>query len=336
MIKQIHLISFLLLNFAGWTQLGAVDWGELHRKKGSVKYIMPADSNEFYTLRYSGGTFFGHYQLTRNLNLKTVGSVKVKPIIDRNIGTFEGARVIGGKPVVFLSDRFDDQHYFYMQPYSKELEKEGAPILLAAYEMDRNRKKGSFDVRISSNGKYFAVVWSVEGRKETKHLYGFKVFDLEYNLVQEGEYPVPFDPKLSEIREHYLSNSGDYFLCLTEYQYGNDHNFFKKDMEYKSLHVFHINEDLGLEDYELKLGGKRVVAMAMSVDSNNVFSVTGVYGDKDSHGVNGIFYRKADLNTSEVLKEGFEAFDEDFIRRDWPESAQRRISRRQRKSIEDP
>ena len=328
----VFLFSFSSL----YGQLNEINWGELHRKKGTVKYLMPADSNEFYALRWTGGTIFGHYQLTHNIGLVTKESINLKSVVDKRIATFEGVRVINGKPMVFLSDKFDDQHHFYMQPYTKDLEPDGDPIILAAYQLERKRKTGFFDVRLSSNGKFFAVVWNAEGKKETKDLYGFKVFDTELNLVQEGEYPVPFDPELSEIKEHYISNTGDYFLCVTEYIYGIHNSFFKKDLEYKALHIFHINEELGLEDYQLNLDGKRVVAMALTVDSNDVFSVTGVYGERGSPGVNGIFYRQANLSTAEVLKEGFEKFDEDFIKQDWPESAQRRINRRQRKQVEEP
>lgn len=311
-----------------WSQAYSVKWGELERKRGSLIYLLPNSTDDFYALRWSGGRTLGSYQLSHHENLKLKETVRIKPIADRSISTFEGARIIGELPVVFLSDKKAEKNHYYMQRYTANLEKDGEAIHLAEFDLERKRGKGSFDVKISKNGKFFGVVWSVPGKKDKKHLYGFRIYDNALNLIQEGEYLLPFEPNLSTIHEHYISDQGDYFLCVTEFSNPEKGGLFKKPSDYKSLHIFHITEDEGLQDFELELNGKRVVALALTSDSSDVFTITGVYGEKDANGVSGIFYRKADLSTGKTLQEGFQKFDEDFITENWSEQAVRRFQRK--------
>jgi hypothetical protein len=334
-----YLVSCIFicsLSFSGSAQIPDIEWGELQRKQGSLLYFLPSKENEFYALRWAGGRLFGHYKASKHVDLATVESARVKLVADGSIANFEGARVFNEKFIVFLSDKKEGQNYFYMQQFSEGLEDPSATIPIASYELDKNYGKGVFDIRISSNGEFFGVVWEIPGRKDLHHMYGFKIFNAAYEVVNEGEYRLPFTSELSEIHEHHISNNGDYFICLSEYKEEEKKKLFKSHGDYKALHIYHINEDNGLQDFTLDLDGKRVVAMAMYSGENDVFTMTGIYGAKDESGVSGVFYQRVNLKTEKVLDEGFREFDDEFITQGWSDRDMRKVSKREERGRGGP
>ena len=313
-----------------------ISWGELNRKEGTLLYLLPSSENEFYALRWAGGRLFGHYKVTKHTNLEVTASAKVRLVAEESIANFEGASVIDGKFVVFLSDKRDKQNNFYMQKFDENLEKKDDIILLASYDLDRNSKGGSFAFRASPNREFFGVIWEIAGKKDVKDVYGFKIFDRDMNLVNEGEYKLPFEPELSEIHEHLISNSGDYFICLSEFVKSERKTIFASKNEYKAMHIYRLNDDLGLQDFTLDLGGRPVVAMAMSTSDDNVFTLTGIFSNTDQSGVAGVFYQKLNLDTEKVEQEGFQEFEEEFITQGWSDRSLRRAERRKRQGKGDP
>jgi hypothetical protein len=222
-----------------------------------------------------------------------------------------------------------------MQKFNESLQKDEL-VLLASYDLDRNQKAGSFQFRSSPNKKYFGAIWEIPGKKDTRDTYGFKIFDLDMNLVNEGEYKLPFESEFSTIHEHLISNSGDYFICLSEFRRSENRTVFSPKMEYKALHIYRINDDLGLQDFTLDLDGRPVVALAMSSTDNNTFTLNGIYSNTDQSGVAGVFYQKLDLNNEKVIKEGFQEFEEEFITQGWSERSLRRAERRKEQGKGDP
>ncbi len=313
-----------------------ISWGELNRKQGTLLYLLPSSENEFYALRWSGGRLFGHYTVTKHTDFKVTASAKVRLVAEESIANFEGASVIDGNFVVFLSDKRDKKNHFYMQEFNENLEKKEDIIHLASYDLDRNSKGGSFEFRASPNRKYFGVIWEIPGKKNIKDVYGFKIFDREMNLINEGEYKLPFDPELSKIHEHLISNSGDYFICLSEFEKSERKTLFASKKDYKALHIYRLNDDLGLQDFTLDLDGRPVVALAMSSGDNNIFTLTGIYSNNDQSGVAGVFYQKLNLDTEEVVQEGFQKFEEEFITQGWSDKSLRRAERRRKQGKGDP
>jgi hypothetical protein len=324
------------ISFVGISQDYEVSWGELQRKQGSMIYLLPNEADEFYALRWSGKRVLGSYRISHHKDLVMDETIRLKLQVEQSIANFEGARVFNDELVVFLSDKKEGLDIFYMQRYSEGLEKTGEEVRLASYKLDRKKGKGLFDIRISSNGEFLGVVWEIIGRKNGKHTYGFAIYDKKFNVVNEGEYMLPFEAKYSKIHEHHISNKGDYFLCVTEYAKPAEKLRLNKDLDYKSLHIYHISDADGWQDLEVDLDGKRIVAMAMSSDTNNVFTITGIYGEVKTSGVSGVFYRKADLKDGTTLSEGFRKFDEAFITQDWSARDKKRAIRLQERGKEEP
>ncbi|OFZ08080.1 MAG: hypothetical protein A3D92_09490 [Bacteroidetes bacterium RIFCSPHIGHO2_02_FULL_44_7] len=311
-----------------------VKWSELNRRRGQLIDLLPKDSNDFYALRWSGAELFGSYQVTHHQNLKDVAHARIRLVVNQSMANFESAMVVGDQFVVFLSDRMDKKHSLYMQVFSDELVPTGDPVLLASFDLDRSHGKGWFNIVQSANEAYFAVVWEIPGRKDERDLYGFIIFDKLMNIVNDGEYPLPFDPELSVIHSHHISNTGDYFLAMTEYDEADKKAFSRVKVNFKALHIYHIAKD-GLVDYTLDVAGKRVEAMAMTSDNNNIFTITGIYGNRDENGVLGVFYQRIDLVSGKKLDEGFKEFPKEFITEDWTERQVKKQKKREERGVDE-
>jgi hypothetical protein len=101
------------------------------------------------------------------------------------------------------------------------------------------------------------------------------------------------------------------------------------------MHILHITPD-DLEDFTIDLEGKRVEAMTMNSDNNQVFTIAGIYGDQGKAGVTGLFYLRADFNKQEVIDEGFEKFGKDFITQDWSDRQKEKAEKKERKGKGEP
>ncbi|MFN5878502.1 MAG: hypothetical protein ACK44B_06540 [Flavobacteriales bacterium] len=312
-----------------------IDWSDMENSSGSMMEILPRKGKNFYALRYTGGAVMGTYKVSNHSNFKLTSTGKIMMKVESGMANFEGVEVIGGKLIVFLSDKREGINHIYMQEYSEECVPFGPSREMASYVLEKNSTRGSFNIISSRNKAFFGLVWEIPGRKEEKDRYGFKILDDELSEVSEGDYKLPFRGDLSLISEYYLSNTGDYFISVTEYSLQDDKKIFKGYMNYKAMHILHITPE-GINDFRLDLKGKRVEAMSLSSDNDRVFTITGIYGEIAKAGVLGLFYLKLDYDKQAVIDEGSEEFSKDFIVQDWSERDKERAERREAKGWGTP
>jgi len=337
MYKIVNLFFFLVLFDTYQAQTSfQIDWGQHEVINGKLVQTLPTSSGEYYTLRWTGGQIAGSYKVSKYRGLQHEKSGKIKLVVNKSYANFEGVRVVNGKFAVFLSDKWEGQDNFYIQFYNDELKPEGEPVLLASYDLNFSKGKGAFNVIASEDEKYLGIVWELSGKREEKGLYGFKLFDQNLNLINDGEYPIPYKAELSTIHSHYVSNQGDYFLVISEFSEPAAKGFFKSYQNYKALHIFHIT-DTGLQDFKLNVAGRRIEALTITSDERQIFTITGVYGDENVEGVSGVFHQQIDYQSGKVLQEGFMKFDEAFITENWSDRIKKRAERlEERGRAQDP
>lgn len=332
-MKKIVLTLLVLASLGGAFAQQNIEWGELERSTGRLLDVIPDNGEGFYAFRRSGGMLLGKLEASyhKNLELITDGDLKLRAP-NGSAANFEAATMVGDHFVLFLSDRQEGENKFFMQEYDKNIEPIGKGEELASYTLESKRRRfqGSFSLYQSQNEDYFAVVWTIPGKKEEQATYGFKVFNAELEEVNSGEYEVPFMEKFSTINGFYLSDFGDLFVTITEYEEAEEKKLFKSFTNYVSVHIYHLKEG-DIEEMEIDLDGKRVEAMSFNSDNNRVFAITGIYGDKDASGVKGLFYLKADFKSQTILSEGFEEFGEDFIMSDWSDRQKEKQEKKKEK-----
>lgn len=332
------LFAYLLLIFgcsSTFSQEHRLEWSEMIPKSGYIIEMYPLQSKDFYTLTYKGGSIFGGYHFSKVDSFEIVNSQKISIAVNNNIANFEGGFVIDEHPCAFLTNTKDGIEYMYLQQYGYDLLPRGEAKLVAQYSVDKGQVKGPIQLIQSKDRKFFAVLWLVAGKKKDSDSYGFAVYNDQFELIDKGEYEVPFQSQYSEITDHLLSNNGAYFLVLKEFEPSEDKRMFRSYLQYRALHIYQVSSD-GLEDYELPVPGKRVEAISINSDDDQLFTITGVYGENGVEGVKGMFYQKLNFVTKEIVDEGFEEFGKDFITEDWTERELERAERREEKGKGEP
>jgi len=332
-------ITTLLFCFAAVTSAFSqgydIEWGTMENGTGRMVSILPKAGKDFYALRWSGGFLLGSYKFSNHENFTVTATGKLEMKADGGMANFESAQVVGKKLFVFLSDKKEGANHFFMQEYGNDMLPKGPSKELADYELEKGKSKGFFNSISSRDNEFFGVVWEIPGKKDEKDKYGFKIFDSELNEVSDGDYRLPYEGKLSTINQHYLSNTGDYFISVTEFEPAEEKKIFKNYLNYKAMHILHITPD-DLEDFTIDLEGKRVEAMTMNSDNDRIFTLTGIYGDQGKAGVTGLFYMRANFDKQEVIDEGFEKFGKDFITQDWSDRQKEKAEKKEQKGKGEP
>jgi hypothetical protein len=340
MIPRLHFFyAVILLIIPAFLQAQVqgnnVEWGDLTPSSGRLLSVLPRTSKDFFSLRWSGGPIMGMYRLAHHVDFKPSESGKVELRATNGMATYEDVQMLGKKVVVFLTDRFEGQHQLYLQVYGDDLKPEGESKLMASYSMDRGATRGTFKVVSSRDNQFAAVVWEIPGKREASDSYGFKVFDSELNIINSGEYKLPFEGQYSYINQHYLSNNGDYFISVSEFDPSSEKGLFRNYLNYKSMHIYQITTE-GLEEFTINLEGKRVVAMDINSDNDKLLTLTGIYGAKENRGVSGLFFIRLDFVQKKMIDQGFREFGKDFITQNWTDRAKERADKRQQRGKGEP
>lgn len=332
MIQKIaHSIFFSLLVLgSAFAQSNQVEWGEMEAKSGYLIEMMPLNGKDFYSLRWKGGNAFGGYYISRHDDLKTTVTDKVIKSVNNSIANFETSAIIEDHPVIFLSDKKENHNLLYAQQYGYDLKPRGEAKLLVDFSLDKGQSYSGYNIIQSKDKKFFAVLWIIQGKKKDKNTYGYAVFNEKFEVIHEWEYELPFEAQYSEVSEHLLTNSGDYFLAVKEFEKSEEKKVFRNFLQYKAMHIYQVAED-GLEDYSMQMRGNRVEAISIDSDDDQNFIITGVYGHNQVEGVKGLFYLKLDYKNEKVIEESFEEFKKDFIIEDWSEKELERAERREEK-----
>ena len=336
MIKQTLLFLFFIwIGATSHAQNYDITWGDFHRSTTPAAKILPLEGSNFYTLRSKRRRMLGSsLYLKRHHDYAVKFSEKLDLKVNGSFAQYEGILQIGERIYLFLSDRTREAKHLYMQRYDGALLPAGEPILVADYEIDNGKDRGSFDVIQSRDGSHFGVIYTIPGKKEERDRYGYKVYTENMVEVSSGDYKLPYEGDLSQIMQHYLSNSGDYFIAVTEYQEG-EKKLLRSFLDYKALHVMHIMPD-DFEQITIDLEGKRVERIVMNSDNEEIFTFTGIYGKEKTEGIDGMFFVRFDFKNKEVLDRKFEAFDDSFITEGWSQKSIEKAKRNQRRGKGSP
>jgi hypothetical protein len=334
-MKHIFLVGFVGFSSLLFGQKYAIQWGEMQKSSGKVISILSRSGSDFSTLRWSGGALLGSYRLINHDNFIAVANEKLKLLAEGSMANLEDVKMIGEKLVVFMSDRKDGENHFFMQEFGMDMLPKGPAVELAKYTLEKGRSRGAFNIITSRDNNFFGVIWEVPGKKEISDRYGFKIFDSELLEVSEGDYKLPYEGQNSSIIQHYLSNTGDYFISLIEYTDSKDKKVYRSYLNYKALHILHITPD-DLEDFTVDLKGKRIEALSMNSDNNRIFTITGIYGEENQAGVSGLIYLRADFDKQEIIDEGIEKFGKDFITQGWSDKQKQRAEKKEQRGKGEP
>jgi hypothetical protein len=335
-MKTINLtlkLSVLVLIFCNtlFGQDYKVKWGPLEKNSGQMRAIIPKNDHEFFTLRRSGrGGLLSSLQLASHKDLSMKVKAKLKLKVNDQLAAFEDAYVIGGKLFIFLSDKQKTKNILYMQEYGSDVMPKGKAVKLAEYDIEKGRGSDFFMVLESDDHGFFGIVWEKYNKKLDKQSYGYHIYDDNINSISEGEYTLPGDGSLTDIEYHYLSNSGDYFIAISEYEEVKSGKKIFKRLNLKGFHISQVTPD-GLIDFNINLEDKKIMNVTMSSDNEKTFTLTGTYGEDGKSGTSGVYYIRFNFNKQELIDQGFKEFGKDFITQDWSERKKNKADKKEAK-----
>lgn len=333
-MRFLLVLFTLIFVYQSYSQVD-VTWGEVQRRKGQLLKFMPTTkADDFYTARWTGSRLFGNYLLSHYQEGELKKSVKVKMHINKSVCSLVGIDMYQNRCAVFLSDIQENSNVLYLRTFSDDLEEVVTEKELARYEFEKGHQKGMFGIRFSADRNYMAVVWEKPGKKNAEHIYGYRVFDANLEIIHEGEYPLPFQSDLSEIQGHYISNRGDYFLAVTEYDLDSSKWLYRNQRFFKSLHLYHLNET-GLLDYSVDLENRRIYTLSMTSDDSSLVNLSGLYGNSNESGIKGVFFQKIDLSTEKKIAGGFCELKTDVITQGWSDKALKKLKKREEKGKDE-
>ena len=121
---------------------------------------------------------------------------------------------------------------------------------------------------------------------------------------------------MTTINEHHISNTGAYFICLTEHNKANDRMFTRSFENFKALHVYKASEK-ELKEFSIDLKGKRIDDLVMSSNDSGAFALTGIYGSGNKNGIEGIFSIQIDPTDHAHNSESFIPFGKEIVKEMW-------------------
>src|SRR5690606_10689265 len=139
-------------------------------------------------------------------------------------------------------------------------------------------KEGGFNIIQSKDKSKFCIDYIIPVNKKDFEMFGYKVFNSDFSLIKEGEYKSEYSSYESDFSNHYLSNSGDYFMILTVYKVNSKGKVKDKEAVDKMV-LCHV-DGKELEETTMDLGdGKVINNIELTSDNNGLFTCTGLYID---------------------------------------------------------
>ncbi len=317
-MKKLILLVILFFSTVEINAQSNIQWGPLERGNGNLLSIMPKTAGNFYSLRWLGGRVFGSYYIVEHENLTKLETAKIKQSVDNGMATMEYGATINQSPVIFLSDKNGKKNCMYYQKLGPNLKPVGPGEELVCYENDKLGAQPDFQIVQSINKKFVAISYEIQGNKLNQDTYGFVILDSNLIEVNKGIYTLPFNGNMATINEHHLSNNGEFYMSVTEHLSPNDRMFTRNSRNYKAMHVYQIKSD-SLRSFQLDFSGKRVEAIAMK-SNDSLFTLTGLYGEKDVQGSSGVFYLTLNAKNGSINRQGFVPFSNELTRIQWSDN----------------
>lgn len=336
-MKQFFFAIYLIILCLNVKGQEGLRWGETSLQSGILTKIIPLDEHVFCTINQKGGLLFGTFTIQLYEDLTKKNSLKLQQVVNNAMANYVTSTELNGQLYVFMDQRDQNTNNLYVKVYNRQFIEISEPLLLASYSDEKGKRKGDFILLESRNKSHFAVFWLLSSKKNEKDLFGFKVFNSELEELNYGEYEIPYDPRFYDLENIIVNDYGEFFLAIREYDNENAHKLARNRPLHKAVHLlrpFHST----LISHKLQNQGLSIEAVELFSRDSLELVVTGVYGEKDAGGIQGMYYTKLDFSQDEpiVIKENYQKFGTDFITQDWTDRELERANRRQDRGKSEP
>lgn len=322
-------LSCILLTLCSGIFAQNIEWSPLMKSGGRGTTILPLQGKDFYTTVWSGGAILGSLQLKKYADFQEVAKEKIETKTPDGVGSINNYIINNGKFVTFISDKNEGKNKLYYQVYNASCTSEEEPKLIAEFVYPKGwNRPSSYSVFQSKNKEYFVVEYIIPGKKEESDRFGYTVMNSDFEVKSSGEYESPYPAKESDFTNHYVSNTGDYFVGMKVYNTTEKGRV--RDFTSLKKYVVFLVKDENMDEMELSIGDKRITDMTFSSDDKQILTCTGLYGEGNV-GIKGAFYFQVDFNRKDITNEGYSEFTKEFITQDFSDRQKERADKREAK-----
>lgn len=322
MIKFVFFLGIIALSSFSIGQELEVEWAGSEMTSGSIIKVVAGDTNESFVLRFNGNNALGYYSIERRVDGVEVFKNRLNLNFDVGFCSIQDVVYFNNGLHLIFSKKHHGKNFIYAQKLNREIEYVGGYRELASYKVSEFKKNDSFSLIRSENDTYIGVQWSRPVNRDFTN-YGFVIFDENFNMVNNGEYPLHFRTKYLRIEGGMLSNHGDYILFFTELNHVSNR---KASSNFLALNMYLFNDE-GLEKFRYTFDDKRPVSFEADINDHELV-VGGTYSDYGSSGAIGVFNLRMDRNDLSNHSIQYNLFQEDVLTKILSERELDQIERR--------
>lgn len=299
-------------------------------KVTTLSDIVGYDDNGIYAIKTTTKGPYGyglvqsivlqHYDkqmlLTKSVNLKMAGSKGEK--------TYEFIAQINNKLYIFSSfiNKKSKQNSLYFQSINKKTlipNKDLKRVTTIKYAGRPTRKAGDFSVKLSRDSSKLLINYNLPFKAGQKEKFGFIVYNNSMEKLWEKKVSMPYIQELFFKEDFEIDNKGDVYLLGLKYQ-SKKNQRKKGGPKYKYQILSYKNNGTEYKEYHVKIEGKSLTEMKITIDKNQNILCAGFYSNINSFDIIGSYYIKLDGNTNEIIHNNYKKFSADFLTQNMSES----------------
>lgn len=330
MLNIVFTACLLIFSSVLYGQERDVQWSEVEMPAGTVIDIVSGDTSEVYILRYSGNNSIGYYTLERKVDGIEKSRKKINLNFDIGFTTIREIIYFNSSLYLVFSKKHHGQNFIYAQRINSELDYEDSYKELASYEINAFKQTDQFSILKSENDSLLGIQWSREVNKDLTN-YGFSVYGSDFELINDGEYPIRIRNKYLRIDGGVLSNEGDYVLFFTEMTSERNRT---ASSNFSTLNIYLFNEN-GLDKLKYDFDSYRPLSWDADFSQEELV-VGGTYSDFTNTGAIGMFNLRLNRNKLDEFTKKFVLFDDSTLQKIYSQQEYDQLERRMdRRNIEN-
>jgi len=318
------------------TDQAEVKWGpELNEKAdGDFRSVIGETDQAVYHLMWFDKKL--HVQ-KMDLNMRVVYMKPLELEIAKKDYALEEIHVLKDRILVFTSfyDKKENLNNLYVRVYDEsDFRPRAAMERIARIPAEKSRNNGGFGVRISPDDSKVLVTIAQPYEKNVEKPLTVKVFDMDMQELWTKDIRFPEDHVKEQIR---MDDDGSVMVVSVKYPEKQERRARKREgVATYDYHLLIYTKDAEEpEIHKIAVGDKFLQDLTLSVGETGDIRCGGLYGQKGSFTVRGMFFLKLDRNTKGVVHESFKEFSDDFITSYMTEKEEKKAKKKAEKADED-
>lgn len=272
-----------------------------------------------------GGYLLTYDEIIKYKSTEIVGRTKFISKMSNGYPAIKGGAVANDKFVLIYSSESDDKKNTYYQLYDEQCIPVGSEVLVGQSVVDpvaSPRRLNEVAVINSKNGSFFGIEYCCPALNSEDPTFGYKIYNLDLEVITEGNFKLPFSMHQTVIAKQYLSDQGDLHLITKTYNEISETINLRQTRIYSKLSIHKVNDNslysFELNDSKFELKDKNLTDLSIAIDKNNIVTCYAVFiaGEKYEKFKRGFCFISFDFETGEKINEQYKMYESTVVAKD--------------------